>query len=74
MPLSQSETCELLAGRVKVYRSVHRPHRRAPDARIVCAHCVAVWPCPDELWVRAVTRYAATGPAVAGRPVAGQGP
>lgn len=54
MPLSQCETDELLTGRVKAHRSVHRPHHRSREPRVVCAHCVAVWPCRAELWVRAV--------------------
>lgn len=52
--LTQYETYQLLMRQVKVCRSVHRPHRRARLPRVVCAHCVAVWPCRAELWVRAV--------------------
>lgn len=58
MPLSDFETRKLLAGRVRARRAVHRPYRRFRLPRVVCAHCVAPWPCHEELWVRAVLRQA----------------
>ena len=55
MSLSRQEVKRLLDNQARAYRSVHKPYRQAGRARVVCAHCVVIWPCQFESWVRAVT-------------------
>lgn len=52
--LSQQEVKKLVIDQARAYRSVHTPYRQARGGRVVCAHCVVVWPCQYEAWVRAL--------------------